>query len=667
VSESSANPQWRITTSMFIEGCAYGSRYPSLIFNVQGVALTAEQRASFQQWLDTVIPPHRADWQVDSVKPADNDWQNTLQDLLQTVHRLQHVTAQAVFEQGSIQGIAGQGTSGATARCQVPTRARAAAALLRSIQLLLRCLDRWVSGGGDSDGDLAAALQSAMDELRGLNPPGANIPLFLKAAVGLNIPFQETPSFILYGTGTRSCWMDSSHTGLTSHLGVQVARNKVLSADMLKRSGLPVAENRLAADAEQAVAAANTLGYPVVVKPTDRNGGAGVAANLVNDDEVRQAFEFARQISSNIMVEKYIEGRDYRLLVFRGEMIWAVERVPGVIGDGRHSVAELVDQLNADPRRGDSRLSPLKRLPLDAEAELMLQRQQLDASFVPAEGQLVRLRRTANVTAGGTPVVVNERVHPDNFLLAERAAQACRLDIAGIDLLISDISRSWKEVGAAIIEVNNQPSLGQTTTNHLYAPILSKLVPGDGRVPVVAVLGAPAQSNLVEVLGKAISSRLQVVVGYHDTKVVSVNDHVLTAAPVNTHDAAQMLMLTPTVGAMVLSVNDLSLLQTGLPFPHFDVLVLAGNHIDPGVHANRQQALPALMRAVVSACDGTVVSVKEAQLEVRRPAEHTGPAWREEPVPAGQLVSTLVDLVAEAERRHSQEPVFEAGITAQRH
>lgn len=666
MTESAAVSSWRITTSMFIEGCAYGSRYPSLVFNLQGQALTAEQRVSLQQWLESVIPPHRADWPIAPVEAAEDDWQNTLQVLLQTVQRLQHVTAQGVFEPGSVQGVA-QRASGATARCQVPTRARAAAALLRSIQLLLRCLDQWASGECDRSGELAAALHAAMEELRSANPPGANTPSFLKAAVGLNIPFQETPSLIHYGMGRRACWLDSSHTGYTSYLGVQVARNKVVAADMLKRSGLPVAENRLAADAEQAVAAANALGYPVVVKPIDRNGGAGVAAHLLSDDEVRQAFEHARQFSTNIMVEKYVEGRDYRLLVFRGEMIWAIERVPGVIGDGRHSVTELVDQLNADPRRGDDKHSPLKRLPLDAEARQMLQRQQLDVDFVPAPGQLVRLRRSANVSGGGTPMVVNERVHPDNFLLAERAAQACRLDIAGIDLLISDISRSWKEVGAAIIEVNNQPSIGQTTTNHLYAPILSKLVSGDGRVPVVAVMGAPAQSNLVEVLGKAISSRLQTVVGYHDARVVSVNDRVLTSGPVNTHDAAQMLMLTPTVGAMVLSINDLSLLQTGLPFPHFDVLVLAGNHVDPGVHADRQQALPALLRAVTSACEGTVVTVKEAQLQVRRPVDHVGPVWLEEPVPAAQLVSVVVDLVNDAERRHSQEPVFEAGLTARRH
>ena len=660
--ESFASPQWRITTSMFIEGCAYGSRYPSLIFNLQGVALNGEQRASLQQWLDTVIPPHRADWPLAPARPAHNDWENTLQDLLRTVQRLQHATAQAVFEQGNIQGMVGT-----TARCQVPTRVRAASALLRSVQLLLRCMDSWASGKGDSSGELAAALQAAMEELRGLNPTGANTPSFIKAAIGLKMPFQETPSLVHYGTGKRSCWMDSSHTGYTSHLGVQVARNKVIAADMLQRSGLPVPEHQLATDAAQAVVAANALGYPVVVKPVDRNGGAGVAANLLNDDEVRQAFDHARQFSPNIMVEKYVEGRDYRLLVFRGEMIWAIERVPGVVGDGQHSVAELVDQLNADPRRGDSKQFPLRRLPLDAEAEQMLERQQLDAGFVPDKGQMVRLRRTANVSAGGTPVAVNERVHPDNSLLAERAAQACRLDIAGIDLLISDISRSWKEVGATIIEVNNQPALGQTTTHHLYAPVLSQLVPGDGRVPVVAVLGAPAQSNLVEVLGKAISSRLQTVVGYHDARVVSVNDQVLKSAPVSTHDAAQMLMLTPTVGAMVLSINDLSLLQTGLPFPHFDVLVLAGNHIDPGVHADLQQALPALMRAVVSSCDGTVVTVKEAQLQINRPAEPAGPVWLDEPVPAGQLVNTLVDLVAETESRHSQEPVFEAGLTARRH
>lgn len=663
MTEPVPNPQWHITTSMFVEGCAYGSRYPSLIFSLEGVALTAGQRTALQQWLNTILPPQRADWSLAAAEAGNSDWEETLHDLLRIVQRLQHATAQAVFEPGSVQGMGRN-----TARCLVPTRPRAANALIRAIQLLLRCLDHWASGQGDSTGELADALQQALSELERQNVQGTNVPSFVKAAIGLKIPFQELPSLIHYGMGKRSCWLNSSHTGYTSHLGVQVARDKVIAADMLKRSGIPVPQHNLVRNAEQALAEAKTLGYPVVVKPVDRNGGAGVTANLLNDEEVGRAFEHASQFSSSVMVEKHVEGRDYRLLVFQGEMIWAIERVPGgVTGDGQHTVSELVEQLNADPRRGDAGHSPLKRLSLNEEAELMLQRHQLEASSVPEKGQFVRLRRSANITSGGTPVAVTGQVHPDNRLLAERAAQACRLDIAGIDLLISDISRSWQEVGAAIIEVNNQPTIGQTTTPHLYAPILGRLVPGNGRVPVVAVLGAPDGSNLVEVLSKAVSSRLKMVVGYHDGKTVSVNNQILKAGGVTTSDAAQMLMMTPTVDAMVISVNDLGILQTGLPFPYFDVLVIAGTHIDLGSHADSQQALPALMRALVSCCDGKIVRIKEAQLQIKPSAELTAAKWLEEPVPAGQIINALVDIVLEAEQKHGQERVFDWGLQVGSH
>ena len=155
------------------------------------------------------------------------------------------------------------------------------------------------------------------------------------------------------------------------------------------------------------------------------------------------------------------------------------------------------------------------------------------------------------------------------------------------------------------------------------------------------------------------------IVGYHDSKVVSVNNHVLKMGTVTPHDAAQMLMMTPTVDAIVLSINDLSLLETGLPFPHFDVLVLAGTHLDYGPHtgAAQQPALRALLRALLSCCDGKVVTLKEAQLQVRRPAGLAA-EWLEQPVPAEQLINTLLDSVAEAEQKHAQAPIQDQNMAA---
>ena len=157
-----------------------------------------------------------------------------------------------------------------------------------------------------------------------------------------------------------------------------------------------------------------------------------------------------------------ISGRDYRLNVFNGELIWAIERVPGgVTGDGKSSITKLVELLNSDPLRGEGTHAPLKQLNLDDEARQLLRQYSRDENSVPAEGEFVRLRRNANVATGGTPVSVFDQIHPDNKLLAIRAAAALRLDLAGVDLLIPDIGQSWKLGGAAVCEVNSQPNLGQ--------------------------------------------------------------------------------------------------------------------------------------------------------------------------------------------------------------
>ncbi len=236
----------------------------------------------------------------------------------------------------------------------------------------------------------------------------------------------------------------------------------------MRQAGLPAPNHQAVNDEDSAVRAAEALGYPVVVKPSDKDGGVGVSVGLKTPEAVRKAFRRAREYSRAILVESFIEGRDYRLITLNGQLIWAVERVPGgVTGDGKSTIRQLVDQLNADPLRTDGPGGKLRPLLFDEEAAELLAERGMDETTIPTAGARIALRGAANVASGGTPVDVFDQVHIDNRQLAERAARAFRLDVAGIDLLIPDISRSWKETGAGICEINAQPCFGRATAGHL--------------------------------------------------------------------------------------------------------------------------------------------------------------------------------------------------------
>ncbi|NTV08169.1 MAG: hypothetical protein HGA81_06145, partial [Chlorobium limicola] len=438
--------------------------------------------------------------------------------------------------------------------------------------------------------NLAAAekdYQLFLDELakikKRLSPAACmlkNTERFLKESLRRRIPAVSLAGDIYqYGYGSRSRLLESTFTDSTTSIGVHFARSKTSASCFLRMAGIPVPEQRIVRNIRDAEIAAEEIGFPVVVKPADLDGGIGVAAGLDSIEEVRTAFTAAFRESSNIVLEKHFEGHDFRLVVFQDELIFAVERVPGgVTGDGRSTVRQLVDQINSDPNRGDGERTLLKMLDLDEEALLLLGKKRMDAESVPPAGEFVKLRRTANIATGGSPLIASDRIHPDNAVLAVRAARLFRLDLAGIDLLITDISRSWFEIGCVICEVNAQPGLGGITSSHLYGQILSALVDGNGRIPVCVVVGAPSDWNLALEVA-ALLDAAGFVAGIADRNGVKAGKNVIHG-PAGPFAAGAMLLMDRTVDAVILCINDTSLLQTGLPFVRFDLLVLAGSEIN---------------------------------------------------------------------------------------
>jgi len=462
----------------------------------------------------------------------------------------------------------------------------------------------WVIGAvnqvlsNQSSDDLEGSLPVLNARLRSRAPAGMNTLRFLQAAHDSGIPWRRIANNVFqFGWGARARWMDSSLTDVTPSISAGLARDKRATVQVLRQAGIPVPAHAPVADAEEAVKVAEQLGFPVVVKPADQDGGLGVAAGLSTAEAVTKAFAAARAFSNTILVEKHFEGNDYRLQVFQGEVFWAVHRVPGgVTGDGSSTVAELLAITNADPRRGDPGGNALlKRIDIDEEARELLQEQGLTLEAV------VRLRRAANVATGGVPVPVLDVVHPDNLALAVRAARVLRLDLAGVDLLIQDIRRSWLETGAAICEVNAQPQLWPT----LPAYLLKRLVKGQGRIPVLMVLGDVSdEAWFAQLLANLPVNRPGL--GVATPEGVTIGAQTVRKAPCTAFQGGVALISDPQVEMAVICVGDERVLEAGLPVDRFDVLVLAGSPVSSD-NAQGWKRWWSFAQSIAPMCSGPII------------------------------------------------------------
>ncbi len=427
----------------------------------------------------------------------------------------------------------------------------------------------------------AAAADELMRALRPFQAPGFNTIRFLEAAHALALPWRGVvPGVIAYGQGHGCRWLESSYTDRTPVIGTRLARDKFRTAQVLRQLGFPAPVHARAANPQMAVRLARQIGYPVVVKPADRDQGQGVSADLRDDAAVLAAFALAAGCSDHILVEKHAEGNDYRLTVLNGRLIKAIVRqAAGVVGDGRHTIAELVEHQRQDPahlRAGELRgHAPIE---LDTEALELLAQHGLTPQTVPASGRRVGLRRRANVSAGGTPALVQGVIHPDNRRLAERAAAALQLDLAGVDLIIDDIGRSWLETGALICEVNGQPQLGSSTTPGIYRQVLRELLPGPWRIPVVLVLASGAQA--ARRLHARLSGR-EPPWGLACAEGVWEDREQLAPAPAGGFAAARILAGSRTIGGAIVVMTPAELLRDGLPFDRLRLLVVAADRATP--------------------------------------------------------------------------------------
>lgn len=368
---------------------------------------------------------------------------------------------------------------------------------------------------GGSAGTPAAAtqpeLQAAFDALHprlaALAGPGRNTAMLQQAAWALDLPVQPLADNVLrLGWGSRQRSFFSTCSDRTAAIGLRLARDKATTARLLRSVGLPGAEHEAAASEDEALAVAHRLGWPVVVKPADLDGGDGVAADLCDEAALREAWRAARALSAQVLVERHVPGVGHRLTVLHGRVVKATAKLPwGVRGDGLQSVAQLV-QADLAQRAAKAARDGTPMPTLDAEALGLLRQHGLAVDAVPAAGRFVTLRRRNNAQAGGsTRRLRAEELHPDNVQLALRAAEATRLDIAGIDLIVEDIGRSWTEQPALVCEVNAMPRTDAATIELLLRETLAG---GDLRTPVWLLLMPDAAPPMPVEQARRIATRL---------------------------------------------------------------------------------------------------------------------------------------------------------------
>ncbi len=318
----------------------------------------------------------------------------------------------------------------------------------------------------------------------------------IQAMVQDDIPsLALTPQIFQIGWGKNARLLDSSVSDKTRSISAALASNKKVTSELLRIHGLPASEPVLCMNEKDALNAAKKIGFPVVIKPADRERGVGVYALIDNEERLLRAFSATSSVTDQVLLEKHFHGQDYRIQIFEGVAYSVTQRSPGgVTGDGRHTVKELLDMLNAERRHR----SDLRQLALDDDARDMLTRQQMSPDSIPMARQFVSLRSVANVDRGGMSVQVIEKAHPDNLALAAKAAQVLELDIAGIDLLISDISKSWHDVGALICEVNSRPMINTAAIGRL----LRMMSPSGYRIPSMLLVADLSMERLIQAAGK---------------------------------------------------------------------------------------------------------------------------------------------------------------------
>ena len=413
-----------------------------------------------------------------------------------------------------------------------------------------------------------------------------------------------------FGWGSKQLRIQAAETGNTSAIAEAIAQDKDLTKMLLEAAGVPVPRGFVVEDENQGWDIANKIGLPVVVKPRDGNQGKGVAVNIETREQLNAAFKVASEISRDVIVEQYIPGHDFRMLVIGNQLVAAARRdPPTVIGDGKHTVTQLVDQVNTDPLRGDGHATALTKIRFDEIALATLATQGFNAQSIPEKGKRVLLRNNANLSTGGSATDVTDDVHPELAARMVTAAQMVGLDIAGVDLVAETILKPMEEQRAGIVEINAAPGLRMHLSPSFGKPrqvgeaiISSMFAAGDNaRIPIVAVTGTNGKTTTVRLTSHLLRTSGKRV-GMTNSDGVYIEQRCIDTGDCSGPRSARNVLLHPDVDAAVFETARGGILREGLAFDRCDVAVVTnigvGDHLGMNF-INTVDTLALLKRVIV--------------------------------------------------------------------
>ena len=427
--------------------------------------------------------------------------------------------------------------------------------------------------------DIEHLINAACKRLDPLGEPGQNQGFMVTMAMKHDIPVRRIwPGTHIFGTGSHAKRLSSTMTPYTTAQGVVYAKNKRSTADLLKKSGLPGAEHVTVKTWEDTLAAAHELGYPVVVKPYDRDNGQGVYAGITNDQDLKAAYTEVTEIVSEFLVERHFDGVGHRFTIHNNQVITITQKHPAtVVGDGINTVKYLIENHQNEARRikRPNNNEPFVviginhvQMTIDDEVEGMLAQQNVTVDSVLKTGESIQLRRRNNASAGGlTRAIDQATVHPDNKALCLRAARILDLDIAGVDLITPDVTRSWLEVGALICEVNAIPQIGY---NHGIEPMMLDLFKNGSRIPVIlAIVDLELELPLIHELASIFNSN-----GISTRQGMWINGLCVSQPWPSSFDPAVALIFDREVDSALCVMTKADVVEHGLPLDRFDRILI---------------------------------------------------------------------------------------------